>query len=159
MCVLSSRLPGRPGSVQVEGVAEESKGPAGKVAGAWRDGAGTALTMPGKIFGRPILVEMEEYSCLQLRHDEPAISFEGEPDNDGLHLRVTGKVIAEVVGRTEEIGIVEPAIVSVRGAGGRGRRVANRRPEGDARGVRGAKCFVHDLSITPALTEKFQGGE
>jgi len=68
----------------------------------------TALTMPGKTFGRPILVEiLEECSCLQLRHSEPAMSFEGEPGDDGLHLRVTGKVVTEVAGRTEEIGASE----------------------------------------------------
>ena len=70
--------------------------------------------MPTRPLGARFFVEvLEECSWLQLRHGGPAISVEGEPGDDGLHLRFTGKVVTEVAGRTEEIGVVEPAIVSV----------------------------------------------
>ena len=42
----------------------------------------------------PVLVEvLEEYSGLGLRHGEPAIRGDGEPCDDDLQLRVTGKVV------------------------------------------------------------------
>ena len=56
---------------------------------------------------------MEEDCGVGLRHGEPAIRVDGEPCDDDLQLCVTWEVVTVVTGRTEEIGIVEPAIVSV----------------------------------------------
>ena len=56
---------------------------------------------------------LEEYCGLGLRHGEPSIRVDGEPCDDDMQLRVTGKVVTVVTGRTEEIRKVEPAIISV----------------------------------------------
>ena len=58
---------------------------------------------------------LEEYFGLGLRHGEPSIRVDGEPCDDDMQLRVTGKVVTVVTGRTEEIRKVEPAIISVLG--------------------------------------------
>ena len=44
---------------------------------------------------------------------EPSIRVDGEPCDDDMQLRVTGKVVTVVTGRMEEIQKVEPAIISV----------------------------------------------
>ena len=56
---------------------------------------------------------LEEYFGLGLRHGEPFIRVDGEPCDDDMQLRVSGKVVTVVTGRTEEIRKVEPAIISV----------------------------------------------
>ena len=56
---------------------------------------------------------LEEYFGLGLWHGEPSIRVDGEPCDDDMQLRVTGKVVTVVTGRTDEIRKVEPAIISV----------------------------------------------
>ena len=56
---------------------------------------------------------LEEYFGLGLRHREPSIRVDGEPCDDDIQLRVIGKVVTVVTGRTEEIRKVAPAIISV----------------------------------------------
>jgi len=52
----------------------------------------------------PVVVEvLEEYFGLGLRHGEPSIRVDGEPCDDDMQLRVAGKVVTVVTGRTEEI--------------------------------------------------------
>ena len=66
---------------------------------------------PG-LLGCHVVVEvLEEYFGLGLRHGEPSTRGDGEPCDDDMQLRVTGKVVTVVTGRTEEIQKVEPAII------------------------------------------------
>ena len=44
-------------------------------------------------------------------HGEPARSREGEASDNVLQRRVVGKMVAEVTGRTEKVGKVEPTVV------------------------------------------------
>ena len=56
---------------------------------------------------------LEEYFGLGLRHGEPSIRGDVEPCDGDVQLRVTGKVVTIVTGRTGKIRKAEPAIVSV----------------------------------------------
>ena len=65
-------------------------------------------------FGCRVVVEvLEEYFGLGHWHGEPSIRVDGERCDDDAQLRVTGKVVTVVTGRTEGIRFVAPAIISV----------------------------------------------
>ena len=68
----------------------------------WRSGA------PKGSSQLSVVEVLEEYFGLGLRHGAPSIRVD-----DDMRLRVTGKVVTVVTGRTEEIRKVEPAIISV----------------------------------------------